>query len=486
MRKFICFFLILTILTAFLSGCNTTGWIKPYNSDAEVSTVASEVVASNDLLTLSWDDSKNNVLLTCKQTGKVWSTVPDGTDDVESSSLDIRVQDTFIRREDKYYSKNADHISSEKIKNGIKITYRFDELSIAVPVNYTLRDDSLLISINGKEIVEGKTRYQLIAATPAPMLCRTGVDTENAYIFVPKALGGVIDTKVNADEAREMSGYNSNIASMEVDSLVNADESTGFKCYGIKENDSALFCIAEDTPGAIGVKALAGSKINSYSTVSSTFYLTDYDYFYGAYVLDGMIKQLSAPYMGTISVGIYPLAGEKADYNGFAECYRNYLYKTGYIKEKKAEDSSPYSITYMGGVLTTTSVAGVPKKILNAMTTFSEAAELTDKLKQETGVSPVVRLSGYGTTGVNIGKIAGGYEFSGKLGGDKSRKELEEFCKKNGVSLYTDFGVVYFSESGNGFSYGSDSARTAVLHAAEISPVNIPLRDFNAKLKYRL
>ncbi|MBO7520135.1 MAG: hypothetical protein J6T73_05085 [Clostridia bacterium] len=402
--------------------------MKPYNPDAEVSSVGSEVIASNDLLTLSWDDEKNNILLTCKQTGKVWSTVPDDVnDDVETSSLNIRVQDTFIRREDKYYSNNADRISAEKIENGVKVTYSFDEVSIAVPVNYTLRDDSLLISINGKEIVEGGTRYQLIAANPAPMLCRTGVETENAYIFVPKALGGTVDTKVNADEARELSGYNSNIASMEVESFVNQDDVTGFKCYGIKDGDSALFCIAEDTPGATGINLLAGSKMNSYSTVSSTFYLTDYDYFYGAYILDKLIKQLSAPYMGTISVGVYPLAGEKADYNGFAECYRNYLYKAGYITDKKMGDSSPYSITYMGGVITTASVAGVPTKTLNAMTTFSEARELTDKLKQETGISPVVRLSGYGKSGVNIGKIAGGYGFSGKLGSDESRKELEEY-----------------------------------------------------------
>jgi hypothetical protein len=43
-----------------------------------------------------------------------------------------------------------------------------------------------------------------------------------------------------------------------------------------------------------------------------------------------------------------------------------------------------------------------------------------------------------------------------------------------------------YSESGNGFSYSNDAAKTAVLHAAEISPVNVALRDFNTSLTYRL
>ena len=56
-----------------------------------------------------------------------------------------------------------------------------------------------------------------------------------------------------------------------------------------------------------------------------------YDYFYGISVTDGLIKQLSTHYDGIVSLGLYPLSEEKADYNGMAECYRNYLIKKGFI-----------------------------------------------------------------------------------------------------------------------------------------------------------
>ena len=488
MRRLICIILILVIPVMLFSGCRKADWIKPYDLKSKIAVLESDVVAENDAFVLSWDKDATNVSLLCKETGKVWSTTPDDdlADETEKTTLDIRVQDTFVRREEQYYSDSAKRIASEKIDNGIKITYYFDDVLISVPVCYTLREDSLLLSIDGKEICQGGKRYQLIAASPAPMMCRTSIESDNSYAFIPTGVGGIVDTKVNADAVRKQSGYNANVASMSLESNTNSAEANGFRCYGIKDGDSAVFCIAEDTAGAVGINTLSGYKIKLYSTVYPTFYFTDYDYFYGASVTDGLIKQLSEPYMGKISVGLYPLSGEKADYNGMAECYRNYLIDSGYIREKENMESSPYSVTYLGGVMTTTSIAGVPTKTLKAMTTFDEAKSLTEELYKKTGTAPVVRLFGYGESGINIGKIAGGYDFGNALGSDKSRKEFEEYCKKKDISLFTDFGVIYYSDSGNGFSYSNDAAQTAVLKAAEISPVNIPLRDFNTKLSYRL
>jgi len=60
------------------------------------------------------------------------------------------------------------------------------------------------------------------------------------------------------------------------------------------------------------------------------------------------------------------------------------------------------------------------------------------------------------------------------------------------VMVYNALKYINRAENGdviknfNDESEVSDYARTAVLHAAEITPVNIPLRDFNASLKYRI
>ncbi len=489
MKKLICVILALTIPLSILAGCGNKAKVSAYNTKKEVAVLESGIVAENDNLSLKWEQESNNFSLTCKDSGKVWTNYPEDSqaDDSEFNTLSIRVQDTRTVKERTLESSKATRIASEKIDNGLKITYYFDSVKIAVPVCYTLRDDSLLISVTGKDILLGDSRYQIIACLPSPMLCRVSNKADNSYLFAPYGLGGIVDNKCNSDEVRKFSATISNMASMETESSVNGGDSTGFRCFGVKDNKNALFCIAESTPGAVGTNITAGDLMKTYSVAFPTFFFADYDYFYGKSVKDSLIKQVSDKYEGTVSMGVYPLSGENADYNGMAKCYRNYLTKAGYIKENKEQkNNSPYSVTYLGGVLTTSSILGIPTKTVKTLTTFEQTVEYTKDLYDKTGILPTVRLSGFGKSGINIGKIAGGYTFSSKLGSDKSRQELEKYISDNKGELYTDFGVLAFNKSGNGFSYGSNYARTAVKHAAEISPVNIPLRDFNKSLKYRL
>ena len=492
MKKCISVALCLIFVTVLFSGCRKYAWVTTYDKNPKVSVLESSVIAQNDAYVLSFEQEGFNVILR-SATGDpdqvLWSTLPseDLDDPLEKSTLNIRVQDTQLRNEQMLYSSMADHIAAEEIKNGIKITYSFDEVEISVPVCFTLRKDSVKISIDGKQIVHGNKRFQLIAAQPAPMLCRASVEEEDSYFFIPSGLGGTVDNKVSTNLATSAQGGTANLASIELETTVNEPDSTGFRCYGLKKGNAGLFCIAEDTPGAAGYQLRAGDVRYRYSSIAPMFFFADYDYFYGVYVTDGLIKQLSEPYTGTVSIGVYPLAGEDADIMGMAKCYRQYLIRSGYLSEEKtASATSPYSVTYYGGVLTTSSIAGVPTKTLKKMTSFEDAQSITGALTDATGVAPAVRLSGYGESGVNIGAIAGGYRFASVLGNDKSRKSLEEYCKKSGISLFTDFNLVYFGKSGDGFSFTGDSAKTAILHAAEIKPVTVPLREFDETQMYRL
>lgn len=489
MKKLISIILSLTIMVVFFSGCGKNNWITEYDNNSEISVIDSSVVAENDNFVLSFGKDNFDISFLCKSNGFLWNTVPtdEKLDSSEKSTLNIRVQDTQVRTESLYDSSKASRISAQKEKDSIKITYYFDEIKISLPVVYKLREDSLLISIDGKEIKQGSKRYQLIAAQPAPMLCRLSVEADDSYLFIPSGLGGTVNNKITPDAARKVTGTGANIASISVESDASDYDVTNFRCYGLKNGENGIFCIAEDTPGAIGINAMAGDKLKNYSTVFPTFFFTDYDYFYGTSVTDGLIKQLSEPYRDVVSVGLYPLSNDEADYNGMAKCYRNYLISKGYIdKEKTANSSSPYSVTYYGGVLTTSSVFGIPKMTLKSMTTFEEAQKITEALTKTTGISPVVRLSGYGDSGINIGSVAGGYQFADLSGKDSTRLNFEEYCKGNNIDLYTDFNLIYYSKSGNGFSYTGDSAQTAILHAAEITPITVPLRDYNDSLKYRL
>ena len=483
MKKYISLLLAIIIPVLCLSGCSKkTG--GTYNKDAKINVMESGVIASNERFTLSFDSDKFSVAITSNADGKTWSTQTDGGEGV----LEVRTQDTRVRKDYERFGNDADRISADPIKNGIKLTYYFDEIEISIPVCYTLREDSLKVSITGADIGQSRARYNLISVQPAPMLCRVSNEAEDSYILLSNSIGGIVDNKATTDKARSHNFGNPNQAAMDIENGFSSSDSCGCRFHGVKDGNSALFCIAEDTASAVSNGVLAGSVTDSdYSYAYSTFIFADADKFYGVSVLDGTIKQISETYEGTVSAGYYPLSGEDADYNGMAKCYRNYLIKSGYFTENKTvSGSSPYSVTYLGGVMEDTSELGIKTSKLKVLTGFDDAKAMTEKLVSATGQTPIVRLLGYGSTGINIGEIAGGYELPSKFGNDKSRKALEEYIISKNSQIYTDFTMVYYRESGSGFSYSGDCAKTAVYHVAEASPQNVPLMDFNEGLTYHM
>jgi len=493
MKKIISLILALIIPVAIFSGCGKRSSVTAYTVKAVKDKMDGVTSFENDKIKLSWDGVPGEITITNKITGKEWNNNP--KDKALSSGEDyifyIKVQDTSTVKEVTASNKSAKTITTETIDNGVKFTYYFDKYKISVPVCYTLRSDSVEVSVDGSKIQQGMERYQLTVVSPSPMLCRVYNNSEianpDSYLFTSPGIGGVTETSVTSALKKQGGAGTANVASMDVSSDYDSAENSGCRCFGIKDGNDALFCVGEENATAIGYSSIASDKTKKFSVVSPVFYFTDYDYFYGASVRDGLIKQVSDLYKGKLSMGIYPLSNDDANYVGMAKCYRKYLIKAGYIDEdKKVENSSPYAVTYLGAVSITNSVLGIKTKPLNTMTTFDDAKSISETLNKEIGYLPTVRLKGYGEDGIDIGQIAGGYGFNSKVGNNKSRENLESYFNDNKGTMFTDFGLIYFSKSGGGFSYSRNYTKTAVLHASEISPVNVPLRDFNTSITYRL
>ena len=474
-------------MAILFSGCGKQSQVAySYDKKYTVHDLDSQVISENDALKLTWDNKTKGISLQEKKSGRVWSNVKEGE---EISTLDCYLEDTQAFMGDFISSLDAmkkNKISAEKIKNGVKLTYYFDEKEISIPVSYTLREDSMCIAINGSEIREGGDVFRLKSAVPSPHMMEVKQDAKDSYIFVSEGIGAIIDTGADVDGERAYLTGNGNVAELTTSSQTNPGERSGIRAYGLKTGDAAMFCIAEEEAESINVKANAGDPKSDYSSICSEYCFLDIDSVKGKAKSSGDVGLVSDRKQSVVSLGFYPLSGKDADYNGMAKCYRRYLEKRGLISSEKKDFSSPYAVTMLGGVMSTESVAGVPTKKLKKATGFSEAQEIIEALTKEIGEKPVARLKGYGESGLNIGKIAGGFKFASLFGRDKDRKALEEACKKLGISLYTEFDVVRFSKSGGGFSYANDAAKTATLHAAEFSSVNIPLRDYNSSLSYRL
>lgn len=486
-KKTISAVLCILICISLFVGCGKNASVNySYNGKAEIKSLDSQVLAENGKLKLTWNSESKGISLENKETGKVWSNFSPAE---ETSSLDLYVQDMQIFQTEFVSSIDAikeNKVSAQKIDNGIRLTYYFDKFKISIPVDYTLREDSMLLSIDGSKIAEEGSKYRLLTVTPSPNMTSILKDAENSYLFTTEGIGAVIDINEDADGQRKSSSGNTNVSALSTTSNTNDLEQSGFRAYGLKNDNEAIFCIAEDTAGAVSVRFSAGDKKSDYSSIYSEITMVDSDYTKGKAATAGDVRLLSDRLQSVVSIGYYPLSGDDANYNGMAKCYRKYLVDNGFISEEERDFSSPYAVTTLGGVMSTSSILGIPKSTLKVATDFKETKNLIERIVEETGEIPVVRLKGYGEMGLNTGKIAGGYDFPSAFGSDKDRLALEKYCKDEGISLYTNFDLVRYSNSGNGFSYTNDAAKTATLHIAEFSGVNVPLRDYNSKLKYRL
>ena len=491
LKKIVSVLLVVLLAVSVMAGCEGRDFVvDKYDKNAEIETLSSQVVAENERLILEYNDEFKGILLTNKVSGKVWSNLffDENNELQATSTLNLNLQDmkvyqnVFKSGEEPY--KNG-RISVKKIENGVEFTYYFDDVKISVPVKYILSEDSMKISIDSSKIKEGHPTYRIRYVVPSPQLCTVRKEVEDAYIFTPYGNGTIVSTKTNADGEQGIEGELENYTSLTTSSTRETSETAKMPVYGVKAGDDALFCIGEETPSALGVTFYAADKNSVRSTVSSNLFVADYDYFKGKASNAGSVRQLSVRSNEVITIGIYPLEGENASYNGMAKCYRNYLEKNGFITESKIE-KSPYALTVMGGVMSTSSIMGIPVSTLKTLTTVSDTEKIIGDVVKTVGQKPIVVLKGYGESGVNVGKIAGGYKIASELGTTKDYKALLSYVDENKYSLFTDFEMLKYSKSGVGFSFNRDAAKTAISHVAEKFNITIPLRQFDEKNPYHI
>ena len=467
--------LFMLLLTA--CGEQTTA---PYEIPDNLEQAAAGTVAQNARYTLEWDDLQGCVLLRDRATDYVWSTIPYEFYQTGDYNVDMLSQ---VRIE--YYDMNnasmqiaygydcveMGNISSAIDGDSVRVTYYFEEAAINLTIVYTLRKDSLEVSFNSDDIEEkGSTRLISVSLTPY-MSAAPNAKDHGYYLFVPAGSGALMYTDNDPSGlSRNFSGevYGTDLSRYVLNNSGD-EEPIRLPVFGVKKGDNALCAIIENGEGAAKVEAIAGAERGGYSTAYSTFYVRGFANIEwdtgtthnGVEIFqDTILLQEERLADKTFSVGYYPLTGENADYTGMAACYRQYLQGAGRLK-KSTHKQQPYHITLIGGAQAREFTLGIPHTSLLPLTTFAQSQQIVKELRGLTGQTPEVLLMGYGASGLDVGKLAGGFTFAGELGNKASQNALEAFCREQGIPLFTDFDVARFNQSGNGFNPLFSSATAA-------------------------
>ena len=475
------------IITAFAGCSSDKKEIKKnsFNSEVESTVIDDKFIAENDNFKLELNEVTMGVILTDKNTGMVYGTNPIDEGGIKYDELGMPIKRhpqlesvLFIKYLDTEKNTTSDMISYtgavssgrtvfEKVENGIKIEYYFDDAEIMVPVTYTLNDKGVELAVNPEEIQENDN--MLITASLAPMFCSVKNDADG-YLLYPSGSGALVYAKEISAPGET---YSEEVYGTDISKEVWDKTSTGkpirLPVFGAKFGEQAIFGIIEQGAESSLIDMKVGATSIGYSAAYVTYQLRGFTanikelynnrYYKGEVYATQMV---SAP----LKVGYYPLANEEANYNGMAKVYRDYLNET----VGKAENVKPsiLDITMVGGAMIDKSFLGIPYQTMYETTTLSDVETIIKDLNKNGIKVTNLNLSGFTQNGIDSNKLGGGFKLDTKLGKSKQLTAISNDCKNSGTNLFFDFDIVAFNKGGNGYNTYFDAAVRANKKVAKL------------------
>lgn len=472
---------LMSILSCFLLvSCGKTTTAKKtlplkYN-ETKGENPESFIAADNEEYALKWEKEDRRVVLFDKKNNIQWSYMPsqamekrydaDGYEIANHpqiiSPISITTFDKTKQVTEKVIGYNSsvkkNSFSISKIANGLSIAFSFEKEEICISVDYILRDDSLLISIDPTKISEGD-KCILTSVSIAPFFCSVENKTDNTYLFMPSGCGGIINADVEKADAVDFSEEMYGIGSRRPNESAIKTITTNLTMpvYGAKNNDRALMAIIENGSESASINVNYGNENIGYSSICAVFDVRSHTTLYKNENWGEVQKFSDELTLNTMSVGFYPLYGKDADYSGMARKYREYLESNGMVKS--SEEEKMLNLEILGGINNTISVLGIPYDTLYPTTTIEQAEKMVSEIYSATNQSLVVQLCGFGESGLEIGKLAGNLSINKKLGSEKELRNLGKTCSDRDISLYFDYDVLQYKENSSLSSVKNDSAR---------------------------
>ena len=506
LQKSLSIICVLAIAAAMFAGCSAdknTVKKNSFDADVESSIIDDKFIAENESFKLELNEVSMGVILTDKKTGKVYGTNPMDEGGIKYDELGMPIKRhpqiesvLFIKYLDTEKNTTSDMISYtaavsngrtvyEKIENGIKVNYYFDDAEIMVPITYTLREKGLALTINTEEIQENNN--MLISASLAPMFC-SAKNTEDGYLLYPSGSGALVYTKEISQPGESYSAEVYGVdASKEVWDQTSTQKDIRLPVFGAKFGEQAVFGIIEQGAESSLIDMKVGATSLGYSAVYVTYQLRGFTenikelynnrYYKGEVYANSIVN---AP----LTVCYYPLADERASYSEMAAVYRDYLDET--LGKAESQAPSVLDITMVGGAMIDKSFLGIPYKTLAKTTTVSEAQSIIEELNQKGIKVSNLNLSGFTQNGIDSNKLGGGFKLESKLGSKKQLLKLNKLCADNASNLFFDFDIVSFNQGGNGYNSYFDAATRANKKVAKRYSFDIAVWGRNGEGAYSL
>ena len=330
-------------------------------------------------------------------------------------------------------------------------------ISFTISVEYTLEDDGLVLRIPSNGIVEDD-RVHLTRIEPLMFFGASGT-TEKGYMLIPDGSGALIELN---NGKTDYSAYSAPVYGL--DHAVSLEEKPVdtahcyLPVYGMKRGQSAFLTIIEKGDAMAEINADVSGRFHSYNTVYASF-----SYYsasrqslpYGDYEDIYMFSPTAAT--EDIQLRYTFLYGDNADYSGMARTYREYLLDREALPQNSFSEAIPFDLSVLGAVDYHTSFLLLPVTRLKALTSYEQAEDILEKLK-DSGISNIhLQYLSWANNGF-YNRANNRVELISELGGKKAFSRLLEYAEENGVAIYPDVDFLYVGKDTLDFSAGRDAA----------------------------
>lgn len=441
-------------------------------------------VAENDKLILSADFTTAEIEITEKASGMKWYSNPVDKDSdtvvAIKSKLSSQLHVNFLNLEKGVFvemdnfkdSIKKGRMESKKIENGVKFTFGFPTANVYIPVQYTLTEDGFQAEIITSEIKGvGSNPYAVESVAFLPYFGAGGLN-DNGYLFVPDGSGALINYNngkhYNQAYSAMVYGVNPSVENTEAGTV---KQNISLPVFGAKTNDHAFFGIITSGDGCSKISAATSKKDSCYNHVFPTAVLREYNLMYkkgdsntykASYTIDYSDDLMDGQ---NYAVRYFFLEGEKANYVGMSELYRNFLKDSGKLKDSQLADKKYTVLDLVGAVSIKKYVMGVKRPVVTALTTYNEVCEIVKELKAQGVENIAINYLGALNSGLN-NKMYNTVSPESVLGSKKEFKAMIEYLEKEGVLLFLESNPVDLYENGNGLTENGDSVKTFFDHYA--------------------
>lgn len=459
-------------------------------------------VATSENVTMYAD--LNNGLIAVKNNvnGYIWYSTPTNIDSDSFSKGEIKRKSQsqlivgYVNADDEVSTSRMDYLDSSSAKsvdvteidNGIKVVYNFEiDLSsnvtsdaeqsdesteegtddagtaddmayeykvveVSFPINFTLENGYLNVSVDTKAVKQSDDII-IVDYSVLPYF-GAGSWTDEGYMFVPDGSGALINFKSATGSASDYSQmvYGKEKSLQEEQLNTSFTETIKMPVFGmVHNNDNGFVAVIDNGSAVASVDASPANANKGHNTINARFN----DKLVSMTVMFAKTSSKQSVYRITkksddldkFSLRYYFLENEDADYVGMAKAYREYLLESNMLSKK---DTAPkLNVDLYGAIDVKANFMGVTYSKLRSLTSYSQAVEIAESLKNK-GIDNIdFRYHGWGNSGITNTDPLTSAKTIKLLGGDKEFKNLVDYTNDNGINLYPESDLLTFTKGNN-------------------------------------